>query len=279
MLIKISKIFLFCFFIQNLTAQSGEISLNYQLGIAGSRLRTNYNSQDKYSQGKSGTVIGSNWLYDQVFGVEYKHPFIKRWKLFWNFGYEYGVFNRYNNITESFIIYYVAKYKVIRSELHIGLTKRFELKKSKINFDCGFDLSYRQYKFSHIGSSSSELTSSYPNSTVQYEYDIYYENKNFGYSYKPKILNFEWHAKANFPLAKNVYLNVGLRAAFNYFEYQYVNYKINHFDENGNFLYYYDLTSAGAPDQNVGDYFYLTFGGSYRFDWQKVKLFKKSEKD
>ncbi len=187
MLVKLSKTILFCIIIQNLTAQSGEVSLNYQLGIAGSRLRANYNSQDKYSQGKSGTVIGSNWLYDNNFGIEYKHPFIKPWKLFWNFGYEYGVFNRYNNITESFIIYHVAKYKVIRSEYQIGLTKRFELKKSKINFDCGFDLSYRQYKFSFGRGTASEIKSSYPYSTVEYEY--FYENNNFGYSYKPKILN------------------------------------------------------------------------------------------
>ncbi len=65
---------------------------------------------------------------------------------------------------------------------------------------------------------ASEYQPSYPYGTVQYKYEYFNVKKDgFGNIYTPKILNFEWHGKANFPLAKNVYLNVGLRAAFNYF--------------------------------------------------------------
>ncbi len=271
---------LFCLFIQNLAAQSGEVSLNYQYGIAGSRLRANNNSQDNFSEGKSGLLTSSNWLNDHIIGFNYKHQFIKSWNVLWNFGIERGSFNRFNNIFENGIIYDVVKYRINRMEYQIGLIKRFELKISKINFDCGFDLSYRQYEFSRVGSNASEeYQTSYPYGTVQYEYDFYYEDFNFGYSKKPKVLNLELQFNSHFPIYKNFYLDAGARLAFDYVEYQYTNYTINHYDADGNFLYFYNLTYAGAPKLTRGNYLYLTLGLSYRFDWQKIKLFNKSDKE
>lgn len=265
--------------IQNLTAQSGEVSINYQYGIAGSRLRASYNSQDKFLDGKSGELTSSNWLNDHIIGFNYKHQFIKRWKIFWNFGIERGSFNRFNTISENGTIYDVMKYRINRMEYQIGLTKRFELKESKINFDFGFDLSYRQYKFSQVTISANEYQPTYPYGTVQYKYDFFYEDFNFGYSKKPKVLNLELQFNSHFPIYKNFYLDAGARLAFDYVEYQYLDYKINHYDAEGNFLYYYNLTYAGAPKLTRGNYLYLTLGGSYRFDWQKIKLFNKSEKE
>ncbi len=279
MLKKISKTFLFCLFIQNLAAQSGEISLNYQYGIAGNRLRADYNSQDKFLQGKSGNFVASNWLNDHIIGFNYKHQFIKRWKLMWNFGVEHGSFNRFNNIALSGgVIYDVVKHHVNRMEYQIGLNKRFELKTSKISFDCGFDLSYRKYTFSQGTSSAQEYQPSYPYGTVQYEYNYYYEDFGFGSSYKPKTLNLEFQFNSHFPLVKNFFLDAGARVALNYFEYQNLKYEIRKYDLSGNIIYSYSFQTAGAPILKVGNYIYLTIGCSYRFDWQKIKLFKKHEK-
>ncbi len=261
----------------NLIAQSGEVSLNYQYGMAGSRFRADYNSHDNFSNGKQGDLTASNWLNDQNILINYKHPFIKRWNLTWNFGFEIGKFNRFNNIAWNGIIYDVVKYKVNRTEYQIGLNKRFNLKSSEVSFDLGFDLSYRQYKFSESSLSATEYQSSYPYGTVEYYYQFYNEDKGFGYSKKPQILNLELQFNSHFPLIKNLFLDAGVRVAFNYFEYQYSNYLIRQYDADGNLMNYYYLQSVGAPKMRIGDYIYLNIGMSYQFDWKKISLFNKKK--
>lgn len=262
---------------QNLTAQSGEIGLSYQFGIAGNRLRKDHDSQFKFADGKNGNLNSSQWLNDHVISFNYKHQFIKRWKLMWNLGIEHGSFNRFNYISWYGIVYDVVPYRVNRMEFQIGLSKRFELKKSAISFDLGVDLSYRDYKFSHVGSSAEEHEPFYPFSTVEYEYDYFYKDEGFGYSEVPKVINPEIHFNSHFPLMKNLYLDAGARIAFNYFEFQITEYKIREFDANGGEINFYHLQSAGLPSFRRGNYIYLSLGLTYRFDWSTIKWFKPKE--
>lgn len=272
---------LICFFIllntQNLTAQSGEIGLSYQFGIAGNRLRNDHDSQFKFADGKNGNLNSSQWLNYHVISFNYKHQFIKRWKLMWNLGIERGSFNRYNNISMGGLIFDVVSYRTIRKEFQIGLTKRFELKKSAVSFDLGVDLSYRDYKFSQGSSSAEEYEVSYAYNTVEFKYQYFYKDKNFGYSNVPKVLNPEIHFNAHFPLMKNLFLDAGARVAFNYYEFQYTDYTIRQYDANGGVYNMYSIQSAGAPTFRKGNYIYLNLGLSYRFDWSNIKWFKPKE--
>lgn len=274
---QLITVFLLFFLSNHLTAQSGEIGLSYQYGIAGNRLRKEYDSQFKFADGKNGDLNSSQWLNDHVISFNYKHQFIKRWKLMWNLGIERGSFNRFNNISMGGLIFDVVSYRTIRKEFQIGLTKRFELKNSAISFDIGVDLSYRDYKFSQGTSSADEYEVSYAYNTVEFKYQYFYKDKNFGYSNVPKVLNPEIHFNAHFPLMKNLFLDAGARVAFNYYEFQYTNYIIRQYDASGTVYNMYSIQSAGAPNFRKGNYIYLNLGLSYRFDWSTIKWFKPKE--
>lgn len=263
---------------QNLTAQSGEILFDYQFGLAGSRFRVDNNSKYKFEAGKNGNLTASNWLYDHNMSLSYKHQFIKRWKLFWNFSFELGTFYRYNNISWDGLIYDVVRQKTFRTEYQIGLIKRFETKKGKISFDVGFDLAYRKYKWDASTLSASSYPSEYGgNDSLEYSYSTFTKDLGFGYNKKPKILNLELVFTSHFELMKNLHLNVGARVAFSYLEYQHYYYQIRRYDLDGNFLDSYTFQTAGAPIMRAGNYIYLTAGLSYRFDWKELKLFKEKE--
>lgn len=259
-------------------AQQGEFGVDYQFGIAGSRFRAENNSKDKFAEGKNGDLTASNWLYDHNMSLSYKHQFIKRWRLFWNFSFELGTFYRYNNITWNGFIYDVIRQKTFRTEYQIGLTKRFVTKAGKISFDLGFDLSYRKYKWDSSTSSASSYPSEYGgNDSLEYSYSTFSKDLGFGYYKKPKVLNLELVFTSHFELMKNLHLNVGARVAFSYLEYQHYYYRIRRYDWDGNFLDSYTLQTAGAPVMRAGSYIYLTAGLTYRFDWKELKLFKEKE--
>lgn len=271
MLIKHKITLAILLFTFNLTAQSGEISLDYQFGIAGSRFRAENNSKAKFAQGKNGNFTHSDWLYDQNLSLSYKHQLIKRWKLLWNFSFEMGTFYRYNYITWDGFIYDVVRHKTFRTEYQIGLIKRFEANEGEISFDVGFDLSYRKYEFDQSRASATEYPSPYGNyTTVQYEYETY--NKS------PNILNLELVVKSNFQLTSRMHLNFGTRIAFNYIEYQQYAYRINSYDQNGNLIGLYALQTMGDPIKRAGNYIYLTAGLSYHFDWKEIFKEKATEK-
>jgi hypothetical protein len=271
MLIKSTISLAILLFTFNLNAQSGEISLDYQFGIAGSRFRAENNSKDKFAQGKNGDLTASNWLYDHNLTFSYKHQFIKRWKLLWNFGVEFGVFYRNNTISWNGLIYDVIRYKTFRTEYQIGLIKRFETKTGKISFDLGFDLAYRKYRWDQFTGSAVEYESPYGNfTTVQYVYTTI--NKS------PNILNLELVVKSNFQLTSRMHLNFGTRIAFNYVEYQQYAYQINSYDQNGNLIGFYGIQTMGDPVKRAGNYIYLTAGLSYHFDWKEIFKEKATEK-
>ncbi len=262
----------------NLAAQSSEVSLNYNFGIPTENLRTEYFGNVKAQQGKNGNNYGIQRIFDNTVTLKYGHLLWKKHKLFYSFGFEYGIQKNYFPISPEGIVYDNIVFKSVRTEYEIGLYKRVSFWDNKLSLDVGFQLAYRNPKWDELSFAATEYESTYNTVTVSYDYDVYQTpNKLIPVAYNPKILNTELYLKANFQIKPRVTLNFGLQYSFNYFALYNNKYTVNFYElGTTNLLYALGVeTAPGNLFTNVTDYFYLTTGLKYEFDWSELKRKKR----